>query len=95
MTIDNATTQEKPHEAGVQVEPIVRFFRCGYCGQATDESGMNLSFDEVKSMNVDWNKAEMTNGNCCATSEQEIYMRQVTREMALDAGCPEIEGTLI
>jgi hypothetical protein len=95
MINDEATTHDKQGTVGVQVEPIVRFFRCGCCGQATDESGMNLSFDEVKSMNVDWNKAEMTNGNCCATSEQEIYMRQVTREMALDAGCPEIEGTLI
>lgn len=65
-------------------------FCCGYCGQPTDKEGVPLK--EVPT-NFDNAKAEMVHGICCAGQAQhEQESRIVTRDMAIDAGMPEIEG---
>ena len=63
---------------------------CGYCGQPTDEDGIPLN---VVPDGFDLAKAEMVDGMCCAAqAAYEQERRTVTRDMALDAGMPEIEG---
>jgi transcription elongation factor Elf1 len=65
-------------------------FCCGYCGYPTDCEGNPLAtipegFDNAVAENV--------HGNCCAAQVQhENEGRIVTREMAVDAGMPDIEG---
>jgi hypothetical protein len=46
-------------------------------------------------MDVDWDKAELTHGDCCGNKAQEREMVEVTRDMAIDAGDPSLEGQLI
>lgn len=63
---------------------------CGYCGQPTNENGEPL---EVIPDNFDLAKSEMVHGMCCvAQAQHEQESRIVTRDMAHDAGMPEIEG---
>lgn len=70
-------------------------YRCGWCGQPTDENGAVLDVGVIKSMSVDWDKAEHTHGDCCRNEHELSHMVEVTREMASDAGCPEMEGQMI
>lgn len=68
-------------------------YRCGWCGQPCDEHGRVLSADEANVMNADWDAAEQVYGDCCPNGNRQEHERQIiTREMALDAGCPEMEG---
>jgi hypothetical protein len=70
-------------------------YRCGYCGQPTDNLGNVITLKVINQMNVDWDAAEQTHGECCPDQqEQEAQRRIVTAEMARDAGMPEIEGML-
>jgi hypothetical protein len=69
-------------------------FRCGCCGQPTDKDGQVLTLEAINSMDVDWDKAEKTHGSCCR-HEQEDRRMQVTRDMAMDAGEPDMEGMLV
>lgn len=71
----------------------MKCYRCGWCGQPTDENGKALEVKVVKSMGVDWDEAEMVQGICCGHKGEERQIVEVTREMALDAGIPELEGT--
>jgi hypothetical protein len=76
------------------VERGVMCFRCGYCGQPTDKDGQVLPLETIKAISVDWDKAEQTHGDCCR-QEQETRRMQVTKEMAMDAGEPDMEGMWI
>ena len=76
------------------VERCIMWFRCGWCGQPTDKDGQVLPLETIKAMNVDWDKAEQTHGDCCR-QEHETSRMQVTREMAMDAGEPDMEGMWI
>ena len=68
-------------------------YRCGNCGTPTDKDGRVLHIDEITSMDVDWENAELVVGNCCRYELEEQDRRtQITREMSLDAGDPEMEG---
>jgi hypothetical protein len=72
-------------------------FRCGWCGQSTDKDGRVLSRNEVRAIDPEskaFHNAEQTHGDCCI-NEQENRRVQVTREMAMDAGEPEMEGAWI
>lgn len=71
----------------------MKCYRCGYCGQQADEQGNVLALWQVAVLNpfVDWENAEQVQGECCR-GEQERQMMQVTREMAMDACEPEMEG---
>jgi len=70
-------------------------YRCGWCGQPTDVNGEVLGFDVLKDMDEDWDSAEKTPGDCCRNQQESRQMHEVTREMALDAGDPSLEGQLI
>jgi hypothetical protein len=63
-------------------------FRCGYCGTPTDAEG-NVLFDYDKSL--DWDHAEQSQGECCR-EERSGPRGYVTRDMALDACEPDMEG---
>lgn len=41
----------------------------------------------------DWDKATPTNGDCCPAGNQDEQERRVTREMAMDACDPSLEGS--
>jgi hypothetical protein len=71
----------------------IKLYRCGYCGSPTDEIGNPIHYAQID-QSKDWNTAELTHGICCAYNFEPRY-REVTREMAMDAGFPEIEGTLV
>jgi len=74
----------------------MKCYRCGYCGNPCDIDGRVLEMWQIAVLNpfVDWNNADLVYGECCAY-EQEEDRRQVTREMAMDAGSPEMEGMYI
>ena len=70
-------------------------YRCGYCGQPTTKEGEPLTLAEINQMDIDWGKAGQVHGFCCAHGGQEQHRGYVTREMALDAGDPSLEGAPI
>lgn len=68
-------------------------YRCGHCGQPTDNEGTPLSLEECKAItNEQLNDAELVNGYCCPPQEERM---RVTRDMAIDAGDLSLEGTYI
>jgi len=71
----------------------MKYFRCGYCGQPINENGDPLTIDEINAASVDWNTTELNHGNCCLQSQAEEQSRTVTREMAMDACDPSLEGS--
>jgi hypothetical protein len=72
----------------------MKAYRCGYCGNSTNENGDPISDEELKGITEDdWNNAEQTHGYCCM-HEFEPRMR-VTRDMAIDAGDLSLEGEYI
>lgn len=75
----------------------MKCFRCGYCGQPCTDDGQVLELWQIAVMNpfVDWDHAEQVQGDCCQHEAQGGRLVEVTREMALDACCPEMEGSLI
>lgn len=64
-------------------------YRCGYCGGCTDKDGNPIDWYE----DIGWDTAEQTQGLCCAVRDRPTIT--VTREMAMDAECPEMEGRSI
>ena len=68
-------------------------FRCGWCGQPTDCDGKVLEYGEIVALVVDWKKAESTHGDCCPRDPQTSEPQIVTREMAMDAQDPDLEGS--
>lgn len=77
----------------------MKMYRCGWCGSVTKQDGSFISVDELKELKYsekDYNSAEQTHGVCCAQYEQqESNKMQVTRDMAIDAGDPSLEGQWI
>jgi hypothetical protein len=81
-----------------------KIHRCGYCGQPVDKNGNPLegkARQRVISIIETYGDyhTEKEHGECCVydemmRQEQQTYVR-VTRDMAIDAGMPEIEGTKI
>ncbi len=82
------------------IEPIhatnapKRVYRCGYCGTPCDEHGVELKDLELINKE-DLDKADLVEGLCCRSEVQERHMERVTRDMALDACDPSLEGTWI
>lgn len=79
-------------------------YRCGYCGDVTDEVGNPLEGyireDVMNLIESDKNvETIQTHGECCVYNEmmkeEQRRMVQVSREMAIDAGYPEMEGRWI
>lgn len=70
-------------------------YRCGWCGQPTDKDGAVLPMSQVglTENSAEWDKATPTNGECCLDGSQAEQERRVTREMALDACDPSLEGS--
>jgi hypothetical protein len=65
-------------------------YRCGYCGTPTDEHGVPLNnCSEISESELD--NATLTQGECCREQEEEKYVI-ITRDMAIDAGDPSLEG---
>jgi len=62
-------------------------YRCGYCGGCTDKDGNTIDWYEDSG----WDTAEQTHGMCCAEKET-ARSTIVTREMAIDAQTPDIDG---
>lgn len=68
-------------------------YRCGWCGQPTEQDGTVLTMSQIGLVSdiARWDTAESVHGECCAQREQESCDR-VTREMAMDACDPSLEG---
>lgn len=70
----------------------VENYCCGWCGQPTDSEGYPLR--EVP-MGYKLEEAENLQGYCCIPQvEYTQERRTITKDMASDAGMPEIEGML-
>lgn len=67
-----------------------KYYRCGWCGIPTDETGNPLSEKECD----EWieENAELVNGLCCANEQMEREHIIVTRDMAIDACDLSLEG---
>lgn len=79
-----------------------KLHRCGWCGHPTDKDGHPLEGKNLDKATKIIEKYELgihldlVNGYCCPNGDQENYrMVQVTREMALDACDPSLEGQWI
>lgn len=78
-----------------------KIYRCGWCGNVTDKKGKVLIGDiRQRTINTiqkyDKRLSPHTsdvNGYCCPYGNEE-EQRRVTREMALDAGDPSLEGEI-
>ena len=57
----------KHNETISEPEQVVKSFKCGYCGAPTCERGFVLSREFSNKLNVDWSKAELTDGECCTS----------------------------
>jgi hypothetical protein len=68
--------------------------RCGWCGHPLDDKCNPLSVEECNKLTDEQlDNADQDNGNCCGGGEhnQKNYIT-VTRDMASDAGDPDLEG---
>lgn len=84
------TTRPPAHFADM-AEPMgipLSLHRCGYCGTPTDKDGNPLQ--EVPECDG-WDEAWQTHGACCV-GENPQRQAFVTKEMAIDAGDPSLEG---
>lgn len=74
-----------------------KIYRCGWCGTPTNENGITLhgkSFEKVVNIIEKYGDAHThkTNGDCCS---YQYTKQRVTRDMAIDAGDLDLEGTYI
>jgi pyruvate-formate lyase-activating enzyme len=79
-----------------------KIHRCGWCGNPTTKDGVPLEGEDrertiaVLEKYGDY-RTHKEHGECCVYDEmmrqEQSRMVQVTREMAHDAGMPEIEGS--
>lgn len=69
-------------------------YRCGHCGQPCDAEGVPMPAEDAPTTT---GETERLHGQCCAyladEEEDEVWI-EVTREMAMDAGDPSMEGAL-
>ena len=76
----------------------VTVYRCGYCGDVTDEMGTPLEgMIREDVINLIETKKEtqvhQTHGECCQWEwEERRQWVQVTKDMAIDAGDRNLEG---
>lgn len=66
-------------------------YRCGWCGECCDKDGNVIEWPEDK---TGYDEAEKVHGECCIHEQMEKETRRVTRDMAIDAGDPSLEGQL-
>jgi len=80
---------------------ILKIYRCGWCGMPTDKDGEPLTYDDMKKEFLqieDECDVELIQGICCENEQCEDESQsiiQVTHDMAIDAGMPELEGQWI
>jgi hypothetical protein len=76
-----------------QNEPTETRYRCGWCGHPTDETGQPVEFDSA-TVEDDYKDAGKVHGLCCPPPEDPWQPQHITREMAMDAGDPSMEGMI-
>lgn len=75
-----------------------KIHRCGWCGHPTDKRGEPLSGDSFKkALRIieqygGDNHTHLEHGWCCEDLYREEPRMRVTRDMAIDAGDPSLEG---
>ena len=79
-----------------------KMYMCGYCGKPVNDKAEPLEGESLqKAIRIlekygDY-RTHQEHGECCVYDEmmrqEQSRMVQVTREMAHDAGMPEIEGS--
>ena len=75
----------------------MKCYRCGWCGTVTDHNGVPwehlwqiLIIASVSNLD----QAEQVQGDCCRGEyEYQDQGQYITRDMAIDAGDPSLEGT--
>lgn len=78
-----------------------KVYRCGYCGDVTDENGIPLDGEPRQRVinlleTYGDSRTHKTHGSCCQHEwEEQRRWVQVTREMAHDAGDPNMEGAWV
>lgn len=78
-----------------------KIYRCEWCGSTTDNKGNYIKDEARRKAEYIVNNfpqadkhTELVSGQCGGNSYEPDRV-QVTHEMAMDAGMPEIEGTWI
>lgn len=95
MNFERGKDPKKSMDIGIKV------YRCHYCGRFVAEDGSFLKEEEFEKMEkmdeqIRDSKTELVLGHCCMDEDNRDPGRmQVTRDMALDAGDPSLEGTWI
>jgi len=70
-------------------------FRCGYCGTPTDKDGNSLSIEDCNKLSEkELKKAKLIHGYCCYEELQDDSYIVVTKDMAIDAQDPFLEGEI-
>ena len=85
---------KKTNSGFIPLNTIV-IYRCGWCGLPTDKDGQPLEVDPTEYLEKHKDaECKNTQGYCCPNGDesQQRQRVQITREMALDAGMPELEG---
>lgn len=78
-----------------------KIYRCGWCGHPTNSKGEPLMGEAFKkALNIietygDNHHTHLEHGDCCIHEHMEPQRMRVTRDMAIDAGDPSLEGELI
>lgn len=70
-------------------------YRCGWCGQPTNKDGDVLTMSQIGLVSdlARWDGAESVHGECCRESNEPRDRREIcTRDMAIDACDPSLEG---
>jgi hypothetical protein len=85
---------------GIEEQGVV-IFRCGWCGLPVNEDGSYIEgISTIQDINDYFEKhsgceEHHVNGECCPNGDGTENYVIVTREMAIDAECPEMEGQRI
>ena len=96
MNFERGLDPKKSMDIGIKV------YRCGHCGNLTTDDGVPLPYnsEEFKQAQkiideIGDSKTELVHGDCCIEEDMPFHRMQVTRDMALDAQDPSLEGTWI
>ena len=92
--LERIEMNKKTNSGFIPLNTIV-IYRCGWCGLPTDKDGQPLEVDPTEYLEKHKDaECKNTQGYCCPNGDesQQRQRVQITREMALDAGMPELEG---
>jgi len=75
---------------------VTKRYRCGWCGHPCQENGEPLNAEIYNKWTAEESDSTiLIDGNGCCDPNGETQRMRVTRDMAIDAGDPSLEGEYI